>query len=204
MNLPRRMTVIRLSDSRLVIWSAIALDAEGMAKLEAFGRPAFLVVPSDKHRLDAKVWKDRYQQMQVVASKGSRANVAKVVPVDTMAPDFGDPRVQFLTVAGTKERESALLVRTPKGTTLVLNDVVGNIHGAAGVGGWLLGLAGFAGSAPQIPRVVKWAMVKDASALRAQLLQWAELASLNRILVSHGEPIESDPRRTLRDLAAAL
>jgi hypothetical protein len=56
MELPRRMTVARLADRRLVIFSAIALDEDEMAALEAYGRPAFLIVPSDHHRLDAKIW----------------------------------------------------------------------------------------------------------------------------------------------------
>jgi hypothetical protein len=203
-NLPRRMTVVRLSDSRLVVWSAIALDEKGMATFEAFGRPAFLIVPNDHHRLDAKAWKDRYPQVQVVAPEGSRAKVEEVVPVDTTAPDFGDPDVQFATVPGTRDHEAALVVRTPKGTTLVLNDLVGNIRSASDIEGWLLRLAGFAGKAARIPRVVKLALVKDANELRAQLLQWAETESLKRILVSHGEPIEANPQQTLRDLAGSL
>jgi hypothetical protein len=201
---PRRMTVVRLRDARLVIWSAIALDEKEMATLEAFGRPAFLIVPNDHHRLDARTWKERYPQLQVVAPKGSRAKVEEVVAVDTTAPDFGDPNVEFVTVAGTHEREAALVVRGSKGTTLVLNDVVGNIRDASGIGGWLLGLAGFAGESARIPRVVKFNLVKDANALRAQLLQWAEMDSLKRILVSHGEPIEANPRQTLRGLAESL
>jgi hypothetical protein len=80
MDLPRRMTVVRLSDSRLVVFSAIALDEKEMATLEAFGRPAYLIVPSDKHRLDAKIWKDRYPAMQVVAPEGARAKVEETVP----------------------------------------------------------------------------------------------------------------------------
>jgi hypothetical protein len=200
---PRRMTVVRLRDSRLAVWSAIALDAKEMATLEAFGRPAFLIVPNDHHRLDVKAWKDRYPQLQVVAPQGSRAKVEEVVPVDTTAPDFGDPDVQFVAVAGTREREAALVVRSRNGTTLVLNDLVGNIRDASGIGGWLLGLAGFAGKSPRIPRVVKWNLVKDANALRAQLLQWAEMESLKRILVSHGEPIEVNPQQALRDLAGS-
>jgi hypothetical protein len=47
-------------------------------------------------------------------------------------------------------------------------------------------------------------MIKDANALRAQLTQWAEIESLKRILVSHGSPIEENPRQTLRDLASSL
>jgi hypothetical protein len=204
MELPRRMTVVRLNDSRLVVFSAIALAEAEMARLEAYGQPAFLIVPSDKHRLDAKIWKDRYPAMQVVAPEGARATVGKIVPVDTFEPHFDDSNVQFVAVPGTRSKEAALVVRTPNGTTLVLNDLVGNIRNEAGVGGWLLRMAGFAGKRAQIPRVVRMALIKDPTALRAQLLQWAEIESLKRILVSHGSPIEESPQQTLRELARSL
>ena len=204
MNLPRRMTVVRLNDSRLVVWSAIALDEQEMATFEAFGRPAFLIVPNDHHRLDARAWKDRYPQMQVVAPEGSRAKVEEVVPVDTTAPDFGNSRVEFVTVAGTRDQEAALIVRTPNGTTLVLNDLVGNIRSDSSIGNSLLRFAGFAGNTAQIPRVVKLALVRDANALRGQLSRWGEMQSLKRIVVSHGDPIETNPQQTLRDLAGSL
>jgi hypothetical protein len=204
MKLPRRMTVVRLNGSRLIVFSAISLDQDEMTKLEAYGRPAFLIVPSDKHRLDAKPWKNRYPAMQVIAPEGARAKVEDVVPVDTVAPQFDDPNVQFVAVPGTRGHEAALVVRTANGTTLVLNDLVGNIRSEPGSRGWLLQLAGFAGKEAQIPRVVKMVMIKDANALRAQLTQWAEIESLKRILVSHGSPIEENPRQTLRDLASSL
>jgi hypothetical protein len=204
MDLPRRMTVVRLTDSRLVVFSAIALDEDEMAALEAYGHPAYLIVPSDKHRLDAKIWKDRYPAVLVVAPEGARAKVEETVPVNTAAPRFDDPNVQFVAVPGTRGREAALVVRTPNGTTLVLNDVVGNIRNESGFGGWLLHMAGFAGKEAQIPKVVKMAMIEDTTALRAQLLQWAEIESLKRILVSHGSPIEGNARQTLRDLASSL
>jgi len=204
MDLPRRMTVVRLHDSRLVVWSAIALDDAAMATFEAFGRPAFLVVPNDHHRLDAKAWKNRYPELKVIAPEGAREKIADVVAVDTTSPDFGDPGVTFVTVPGTRAHEAALVVRRERGTTLVLNDLVGNIRAASGIDGWLLRLAGFAGDDAQIPRVVKMALVKDAADLRAQLLEWAELPGLRRIIVSHGDPIEREPQRTLRDLAASL
>jgi len=204
MDLPRRMTVVRLADSRLVVFSAVALEEDEMAALEAYGRPAYLIVPSDKHRLDARIWKDRYPQMQVIAPEGARAKVQETVPVDTVAPLFNDPNVQFVTVRGTRGREAALVVRTPKGTTLVLNDVVGNIRDAAGFGGWLLHIAGFAGEEAQVPKVVKMAIIEDTNALRAQLLQWARIDSLKCILVAHGSPIEDNPREVLRELAGSL
>ena len=61
----RRMTVVRLDDDRLVIFSAIALDESEMQQLEVYGDPAFLVVPNDLHRIDAKIWKERYPELVV-------------------------------------------------------------------------------------------------------------------------------------------
>jgi hypothetical protein len=204
MDLPRRMTVVRLTDSRLVVFSAIALDEEGMASLEAFGRPAFLVVPSDKHRLDARMWKTRYPLMQVIAPQGARSKVEKQIAVDTAEPSFDDANVQFVTVPGTGGRESALIVRSANSYTLILNDLVGNINNASGLGGWILRMAGFAGKKAQIPKVVKMALIQDEAAVRAQLLQWAEIETLKRILVAHGAQIDHNPQQTLRELATSL
>lgn len=202
--LPRRMTVVRLVDARLVVWSAIALDEAGMRRIEAWGEPAWLVVPNDHHRLDAGAWKRRYPQLRVVAPEGSRRKIEEAVPVDTTAPRFGDPQVRFVVVPGTRGHEAALVVESRAGTTLVLNDIVGNIRGARGFGGWLLGLMGFAGDEPHVPRPVALMLIDDKAALRTQLLEWAQIATLRRILVSHGEPIDADPRQALRELAASL
>ena len=79
-DLPRRMTVARLAGDRLVVFSAIALEEGCMRMLETYGRPAFLVVPGDKHRLDAKVWKERYPAMQVVAPEGATGRSRKSCP----------------------------------------------------------------------------------------------------------------------------
>jgi hypothetical protein len=203
-NFKRRMTVVRLQDSRLVIFSAIALDDDEMHGLENFGTPAFLIVPNDHHRLDAKGWKDRYPAIQVIAPAGVRDKVEKAVRVDATSADFRDPNVTLIAVPGTGERELALEVRRADGTTLVLNDIVGNVRDASGFGGWMLRLMGFAGDQPQVPFPIKLVLVKDKAALARQLRQWAELPSLKRILVSHGSTIDDDPCGALRKLAASL
>ncbi len=202
MELPRRMTVVRLHDARLVVYSAIALDEDEMEALEVWGQPAFLVVPSDHHRMDAKIWKDRYPAMQVVAPHGARAKVEELVHVDTVAPDFKDLDVDFMAVrVGVTDQPLCI---THRGTTLVLNDVVGNIRDAKGFGGWLLRIVGFAGDEPNIPAVVKMTVVDDTAALRLQLIEWAAIPTLTRIIVSHGDIIEDNPRQVLRELAASL
>ena len=203
-NFERRMTIVRLADQRLVVFSAIALDVAGMRTIEEFGQPAFLIVPNEIHRLDAKVWKDRYPAMTVIAPAGGRENIAKIVPVDGTAADWNDPAVALVTIPGSGESELALEVRKPAGSTLVLNDLVGNVRNATGLTGWFLRLMRFAGDVPQIPHPVKWKLIKDKGLVTAELRRWAEMPALKRILVSHGEIIANDAPGTLRKLAASL
>jgi hypothetical protein len=200
----RRMTAVRLRDGRVVIFNAIALNEEQMRVLEDFGKPAFLIVPNGHHRLDARIWKERYPDIHVVAPSGARTKVEETVSVDATGADFGDPNVAFITVPGTGDNEAALEVVGPNGTTLILNDMVGNLRKTSGVGGWLLGLMGFAGEEPHIPLPVKLTMLKDKGAFAAQLRRWAELPSLRRVLVSHGVTIDENAPAALRKLAASL
>jgi hypothetical protein len=202
--LPRRMTVVRLADGGLVIFSAISLADEQMTVLEAFGTPAFMIVPNDHHRIDAKSWKERYPSIRVIAPAGAREKVEKLLLVDATFGDFGDSSIRFVSVAGTAEKEAALEVHGEHGTTLVLNDLVGNIRNARGFSGWFLRLMGFAGDEPHIPLPIRRVMIESRAQVREQLLTWAALTSLRRILVSHGEPIEDDPRGALRRLAQTL
>lgn len=202
-DLPRRMTVARLRDGRLIIYSAIALDESEMEALEKFGAPTFLVIPSDRHRMDAKIWKDRYPRLLVLAPPGARDKVNEVVRVDATAFDFRDPTVRFLPVPGTEGHEAALVVQSAGGTTLVVNELIWNVDHRPGFGGWLMRLTGMTSEEPRIPPLTSLLGIKDKPALRAQLEQWAELR-LRRIIVSHGEIIEARPNEVLRELAKQL
>jgi hypothetical protein len=200
----RRMTVVRLQSGKLVVYSAIALDEAEMRALEDFGQPAYLIVPNDIHRMDARIWKDRYSELTVVAPAGVHKKVAEVVPVDRTTVDFDDPRTQLVTVPGTEEHEAALLVSTWSGTTLVVNDLIWNLNDRPGFGGWLFRIMGFTGSEPRIPTVVELREIKDKNALRRQLEAWARIPDLNRIIVSHGDIVTRDPSSVLINLAQAL
>lgn len=200
----RRMTVVRLRDGRLVIYSAIALDEPQMRELEAFGRPAFLVVPNGIHRMDARIWKERYPQLEVIAPSAAADKVAKVVRVDESEADFRDPSVRLVTVPGTADREMALLVDTPNGYTLVINDLIFNLANRPGMKGWLFKKIGMTGDEPHMPPIIKKLAVDDEQALSAQLEAWAELPQLKRVIVSHGPIITDEPRAMLKRIAHEL
>src|SRR5690349_2014310 len=69
---PRRMTIVRLQDGRTVVFSPVALHEPEMRKIEEFGALSFLVVPNGFHRLDSRIWKQRYPEAKVVCPPGAK------------------------------------------------------------------------------------------------------------------------------------
>ncbi|MET0309749.1 MAG: hypothetical protein ABW023_13665 [Sphingomonas sp.] len=204
-NFPRRMTVARLRGDRTAVYSAIALDAPEMQRIEAMGRPAFLIVPGDHHRLDARIWKDRYPDIRVVAPPGAREAVEEAVPVDATSDVLDDPQVRLIVMPGTGGHEAALEVRRASGLTIVANDLIANVAHPHGIGAQIMArLMGFGVSEPQIPRVVRHMIVEDKVALAHQFADWGAAPDLRRILVSHGDVIEENAAEVLRTLADAL
>ena len=120
--------------------------------------------------------------------------------IDTSTPDFGDPTIRYMEIAG----DSALEVDGEDGMTLIINDLIGDIHGEHGLGGWLLRVMGFAGDDPHVPGPVKLTLGKHKREVAQQFRRWAERGNIRRIIVSHGDPIEKDPGGTLRKLAASI
>lgn len=202
---PRRMTVVRLTGGGTAIYSAIALDEAEMKRIEAMGPPRVLIVPSDAHRLDAKIWKERYPELKVLTPPGAAQAVGDAVAVDAVADFLDDPAVRWTIVPGTGGHEGALTVRRPGGVTIICNDVIGNVAHPHGIGARIMGtLMGFGVSEPQVPRVIKHRLIDDPKALAGQFRAWAGEPDLIRLIVSHGDVIEGEPRDVLLALAAKL
>ena len=201
---PRRMTVVGLSGNRSAIFSAIALGEADMRRVEEVGEPSFLIVPNGHHRLDAHAWKERYPKLKVMCPPGAKKSVSEAAPVDSTNDILHDKDVDFVVVEGTGESEAALLVRRESGTTLIANDVIGNVRHPRGIGAKIIArLAGFGVKRPQVPRVVKRVMVEDKRRLADQLREWSEIPGLRRIIPSHGEIVDR-PGPVLERMAEEL
>jgi hypothetical protein len=197
----RVMTLARLADGGLVIHNGIALEDELMREIEAFGKPSLLVVPNGFHRLDAKVYKQRYPSLRVVCPAGARSRVEQVVKVDASYADaVGDDSVRFHHCAGTKDREGVVEVRSDGKTTLVFNDAINNLPKMSGLFGFLLAPTGI----PSVPRLARWLTIKDKAAFRAHLEQLSATPNLSRIIVSHGAVMTTQPADVLRSVASQL
>lgn len=204
--LRRVMTLARLDDGRVVIHSAIPLDESSMQRVEAWGRPAFLVVPSRYHRLDAPAYKRRYPDLTVVCPRAARSGVEQVVPVDGDYETFPAGQcVRLQHLDGTGAREGVMLVEHSGAATLVFNDLIFDMPHLSGVQGFVLRhVTRSSGDAPHVSRIGRAFIVKNRRRLREELLQLAETPRLRRILVAHHRVISDDPAGALRSVAATL
>ncbi len=205
MPLKRVMTIARREDGQLVVHNAVALDPESMARIDAWGKVAWLIVPNGYHRLDAKVFKDRYPQARVLCPTGATKKVAEVVAVDGSYADFPiDRDVAFETLDGVGEQEGVMIVRSPDGITLVFNDAVFNMPDGKGFTGWLFRNITQSTGGPRVSRLVKLFMVKDRARFREHLLRLAETPALRRLIVSHDRMETNDAAGALRTAAATV
>jgi hypothetical protein len=205
MALKRVMTLVRLEDGGIVVHSAISLDEDSMAKIEAWGEPAVLLVPNAYHRLDAPAWVARYPKLEVLCPSGARKKVEAVVRVDGEYGDFdGGEVLKLETLDGIAESEGVLIVRSASGTTLVFNDALFNMAHGRGVPGFVFRYMTRSTGGPRVSRVYRWFVVKDREAFRAHLERLAEIPDLVRIIVSHHRMITDSPAETLREVAAEL
>lgn len=201
MPLHRVMTVAKLASGGLVVHSAIALP--DYAELDALGAVKFIVVPNGWHRLDAKAYVERYPQAKVLAPPGSKMKISKVVPVTGELSDLVDRDVSLTTVAGTKDLEALMTVRSGERTTLVFTDAIFNMPHKTGFQGFVLKHVMGSSGGPRVSRIGKMFMVKDKPAFAAQLEQLAA-RGVTRVIVSHHEVISVDAAGALRDVASSL
>lgn len=205
MPLKRVMTVARRQDGSLVIHNAIALDDAAMATLDAWGPVSALLVPNGYHRLDAKVFKQRYPAARVYCPRGATKKVEEVVPVDGSYSDFpGDDTIELHTLAGIKEQEGVMIVRSTDGVTLVFNDAIFNMPHVRGFAGWVIRNITQSTGGPRVTRLFRLAVLKDKQALRADLERLADTPELRRMIVSHHRMVEGDAASAIRDAAATI
>jgi hypothetical protein len=177
-----------------------------MQRLEAWGTPAFLLIPHQRHRMDAPRYKQRYPSLRVLVPPAIIAKASEVVNVDGTYADMPtDPALSLEVLDGTRGGEGALIVHSADGATVVLNEVVFDLEPPKSkVGRAALRLVGF-GPGARVTPVVKLELVKDKAALRAHLERLASTPSLVRLIVSHVRMSQGEAAAAaLRSAAASL
>ncbi len=196
----RIMSVIRLEDGRVLLHNAIALDDVEMARIDALGEVAGILVPNAFHRMDCRIMQARYPKAKVYAPAGAAKAVAKATPVHGSYADAPqDATVRVAHLPGIKDREGVVEVRGPTGSSLVFNDMLMNIP----VAGFPMDLFVGPSGRLSIPRFARWWFTSDAQALRKEIERLAD-ALPARIVPGHGEILTGDVSGRLRGAASLL
>jgi glyoxylase-like metal-dependent hydrolase (beta-lactamase superfamily II) len=203
----RNMAIFRLTDGTLLLHSVIAMHDDGMAALEALGRPSLLVVPNAGHRLDLRFYKSRYPGARVLCPAAARTKVEQIAPVDALCEDaLPGLGVRVHPLPGYKNGELAYeLELAGGGRALLLGDAAANRDHPPGLGGKVVAavLGGIRGRLG-VPRIVKTIVVSDRRAARASLTGLANLEGVRVVVPAHGKPILDACSEALREAAASL
>jgi hypothetical protein len=195
----RRMSIVRRRDGALLFYNAIPVPEETLIAVRALGPPAQLVIPNQFHALDAAAFvaKLGVTPWAPPVAVAALAPLLTCRPIDELPQDDG---LRRFTVEGFRTKEALLLVDG----TLLVADLVTNAPHTTGLTGLFMRLLGFTGAAPKLPRPVRRRVEVDTAAVRALLNTLADQSDLKRIVPSHGDLIEVDAPRALRQIASAL
>lgn len=194
-----RMTVIGLPDGGLFVHSAIRLDDAVRADLDRLGRVRAIVAPNKAHHLFVGDYTAAYPEAKLYGAIGLPEK-RKDLRFSGMLGDEPRPEwrgvVEQRTVRGMPMLNEVAFFH-PSSRTLVLTDLVFNVpaHRPWGIPivFRLMGAGGRFGP----HRFVRW-MIRDQKTARESLgaiLRW----DFDRVIMAHGDVLESGGRQKLRD-----
>jgi hypothetical protein len=183
----------------------MALDDARQKEIEALGEIGHLVVPSGYHKRDAARYRARYPNARLYTPVGARKTVEKIAKVDGAYSEFPkDDTTELDAVGGLADREGALVVRSKRGVTVVMNDALFNMPEETGLSGFVLRNVTQSTGGPRVSRTARIGLIADKIAYRASLEKIADTKSLVRVMVAHHVPIEGDVASVLRSVAATV
>ncbi|MDA9503101.1 SDR family oxidoreductase [Bradyrhizobium sp. CCBAU 11357] len=213
LQLPVRMTVIRLSNGDLVLHSPVRYSPALRQELERLGSIRYLLAPNIAHWMFLPEWQRQLPQAAIFAARGlaARGQVrAAGVRIDReigdTTPEEWAADLQTLSVNAPMFSEVELFDRRSR--TLVLTDIVQNLdphHLSASnaAAANLLGIAKPDGKAPVYLRLLLRLGGRSAQAAAQRLVKLAP----ERVIFAHGDWFETQGtarlRRSLRWLLPA-
>lgn len=205
--LHRNMVILRLPGGELVLHSVVAMEEPGLRALEALGTPAYSIVPSTLHTMDAPFYKQRYPAMKQLAPADAMAEIGETVALDGSVEDVL-PSLGFRLhrVPGTKVAEFVYEFPMPGGgRALMANDALASAHAADDsrlLGRLVISHIAVPGHHLGIPRIYRWRFITDIDAVRQFAGALATTPDLRLITVSHGDPVTTAPAEALRAISA--
>jgi hypothetical protein len=190
----RNVTLLRLSDGRVVVHSTAAFTGEDVAAMRGFGEPAWLVEATLMHDTFAKEGRAALSDLPYLAPMG----FTELTGIPT-APLFPAPaewagEIDLVPIAGMKKNEHALFHRRSR--TLVVADLFFSMPPETK--GWP---RFFARHFMRLPRLFGISalfrlVIADRTAFEGSLKELLKL-EFDHLVVAHWEPLVKDAKRTV-------
>lgn len=195
-----RMVVIRLADGGVFLWSPVALTDALKAEIDAIGPVRFLIAPNSLHHVFIGDWQRACPQAQVHAAPGLGAKRPDLrldgTLGDAPAPGWAGQIDQVPVPGNAITTEVVFFHRASR--TAIFTDLIQQFPPGwfAGWRGLVARLDGMVGPEPAVPRKFRVAFTgrADARAAVRRILDWP----VDRVLMAHGAPVETDGGLFLR------
>ena len=199
-----RMTVIRLPDGAVLVHSPVALDTPTRAALDALGPVRWVLGPCKVHHFYLPDFAAAYPDAALLAAPGLEAKRRDVKFAHVLNDDLELPfggAVEHHVFAGSPMMNEVVLLHRPT-RTLVLTDLAFNLPPGARYESRLFHLLVGATGRFGPHRVVRLGIRDRAAAARSleRVLGW----DFDRVIVSHGEVLETGGKAAMRDAFAFL
>lgn len=196
-----RMTVVRLASGGLFVHSPVALDAPLRAAVEALGPVTAIVAPSRFHHLYVGAWAEAYPDASLSGCPGLDKKRKDVrwsrILGDQPAAEWQGEIDQVFFGARSLENEVVFFHRASK--TIISSDFVFNL--ATHASGFTRSVAFLLGQRRPGTTLLERLLIGDRAAAReqiARIVAW----DATRIVLAHGDVIESDGSAVVRDAYA--
>ena len=206
--LHRNMVILRLATGELVLHSVVAMEEAGLRALEALGTPAYSIVPSLLHVMDAPFYKAALSRHEAAPARRPRwrrsaRRWASTARWKTSCRRWGSRS----TRAGHEGGGVRLRVPDPRRRPALWSPTTsGSAHAADDsrlLGRLVVSHIAVPGIASGFPASIAGDSIIDVAAVRNFAGDLATIPDLRLITVSHGDPVATAPADALRSVATS-
>lgn len=196
-DLQRNVTVIRLASGNLIIHSTAPFSLADVAAIQLLGKPTWLIDTLLRHDTFASEGRRAFPSATYLAPPGFSVNLPFQTDALVLAPLEWEGEVAIVSIEGASNFGEIALLHRPS-RTLIVADLIFNFPGRHGL--WtdfVLHMASVGGRHdPGVTVPFKKAITNRAAYVASveKVLSW----DFDRIVVGHGEPIESGGKAKLR------
>jgi Domain of unknown function (DUF4336) len=198
------MTVVRLADGTLLVYSPIRMNEERRAAVDALGRVAHLYAPNLFHHLWLGDWARVFPEARVHAPAGLTRKRPDL-RVDRVHGAAAEPAfigvVEEVHVDGFRLEESVLFHAPSR--TLIVADLVHNVGRPRDLWSKLYTRTMGFYDRVALSRVLRWAAFSDRAAARRSIDRLLALP-FERLIVGHGDAVCEDAQAAMKAALAWL